>query len=656
MRQDAVGMFWEDEPRVRTKSRVTVSKSLPPIPETGWQCPEYLPDLSGAKIICLDTETYDPDIQNGPGFVKGNGAHVVGIAVGTDDGYRGYFPIRHMLGGNLNPEAVIRWAKEQFGREHQPKVGHNLAYDLEALAAEGVEVRGRLIDTMLAEPLLDEQKRSYSLDATAKTHLGESKVDEALYKWSAKAYGGEPGRKQAGNIYRCPVQLVGPYAEADVDLPLRIYEKQSLELRNQHLTELYELECGLLPMLLRMRQSGVRVDVQKASNLRDTLLARIHQDQLKIKSLVGFNVEVWAAESIARAFDKLGVPYPRTAKTQAPSFTNQFFATCKHPLAQMVQNLRKSEKFLGTFINGYILDRHVNGRIYGQFHSLRSDEGGTVSGRFSSSRPNLQNIPSRDEELGPLVRSLFIPEDGCDWVKDDYSQVEYRILAHYGAGESADAVRALYCNQPDVDFHQMVADLCGISRKPAKSINFGLVYGMGKAALAANLGRTIAEAEPLFAQYHEKMPFVKELSADVISAASNRGWIKTLLGRRARFTLYESADWDQSKQAVPLPYDKAVEKYGRVRRAKTHKALNALIQGSAADVLKKAMYDIWKSGACDYITPHLTVHDELDWSVPKTKRGKEAHDEVLNIMQTCVKLRVPLICDTESGPSWGEVK
>lgn len=658
-----MSLFYEDVRREQTRTKILRSENrvsrvlpaprpMPPIPDTGWIAPREFPRLDAAELIAIDCETYDPNLlTKGPGAARKDG-HIVGIAVGTNDGQRWYFPIRHEVGGgNLDTEAVLRWARDQFSRPNQPKVGANLPYDLEFLAAEGVTVAGPFWDVQIAEPLLDENAAGYSLDDLGWRYLKEGKTSSALYDWCARAYGGRADKWQRANIYRTPASLVGPYAEGDVDLPLRIFEKQVEQLEAEKLWELFELESSLLPMLLAMRLRGVRIDPVGAEALDRALSEMVDEMQQQ------YGVEIWAAESIARACDRAGIVYPRTAKTKAPSFTADWLETQPHPLLKAVLNARRWDKARGTFVRGYILGNHVDGRVHCQFHQQRSDEGGTVSGRFSSSHPNLQNVPARDEELGPLIRGLFLPEEGEDWGRLDWSQIEFRGLVHYGVGRGADIARRMYRDDPTTDFHQMVSELTGVPRKPAKNINFGLVYGMGKEKLARSLGKSLTEAEPLFEQYHTKLPFVRETYRATSDEAERKGYISTLLGRRRRFSLFEPR-YSSGRAARLLTQEQALKEYGHdIKRAGTHKALNSRLQGSAADIMKKAMALIWESGVCDVLgAPLVTVHDELGWSVPRTKAGAEAFVEVKRIMETCVKLKVPLIAETEMGPSWGELK
>jgi len=615
-------------------------------------------------LISLDLETRDDSIGAGLGPGTRRGGYIVGIAVGVPDGGRWYFPMRHEYdpsSQNMPPEHVLRWAKDNLTRKNQPKVGANLLYDLDYLAQEGVQVEGPFLDVQIAEPLIDEVAHSYSLDALGIKYLGEGKRDDALYEWCAGAYGGQPTRKsQAKNIWRAPPELVGPYAEGDVDLPLRILVKQLEAIREQGLETIWSIESRLLPMLLAMRRRGVRVNVDGARELDVRLMLEAEKSR---KLLAAEGMEPNQRDGIAAYCDRKGYSYGRTP-TGMPQFQGAWLENHEDELLNKVQLVRKLEKHAGTFLQGYVLDHHINGRLHSEFNQLRSDEYGTVSGRFSSSNPNLQNIPSRDEELAPLVRSMWLPEPEEDWYSDDWSQIEYRLLVHYARGPGADDARQLYIDVPDTDFHIYASDLTELPRKPAKNINFGLVYGMGEPSLAARLGRTLEDARSIFEKYHSKLPFVKETFKAVSKTAEKRGYIHTTLGRRRRFHLYEPRAWTAVKQMreasePALEHAAAVEKWGedQIRRAYTHKALNGLLQGGAADIMKKAMVDIWEAGICDVLgAPLLTVHDELDWSVPRTKEAHEAHDAAVRIMETCVELRVPLRCDVECGPDWGHVQ
>jgi len=651
-RADMKGIFWQDAERQKKSSNAPREVVFVPTPDTGWMPPQEWPDLSTCKAIAVDLETYDPHLlEKGPGWAHNDG-HVLGIAIGADDGRRWYFPIKHGA-GDLPEGRVARWLNKVLNTD-AVIVGANLMYDVGWLTTMDVQVTGPFFDVQWVEALLDEHAKSYSLDSIAKKHLNEHKASEALYEWCAESFGGPATGKQRANIYRSPVELVGPYAEGDVDLPLRIRELQLQEINAQNLSPVVELEHKLLLMLVAMRKRGVRINTEKVAELHASLTSRIEESKELLAEAAGTVVNPNSADDIARAFDAVGVEYPRTAKTKRPSFTKGWLEKCGHPIGKAIRNLRKYEKMLGTFVDGYLTKHNHNGRIHGEFHPLRSDDGGTVSGRFSSSNPNLQNIPARDPELGPLIRGLFVPEPGEVWVKLDYSQVEYRLLLEYAKGPEAEEAVELYKDDPTTDFHQAVADLCNIDRKTAKNINFGLAYGMGQRKLSAELGLTASDSAELFATYHGRAPFVKALAELASTTAARRGHIFSYAGRRHRFPLFEPIKWDAD--AIPLPYKQAVEAYGRVRRAKTHKALNALIQGSAADIMKLAMVKVWESGVCDVLgAPLLTVHDELDWSVPDTPEGWAAINKVIELMQD-FGTKVPLIADAERGDDWGHLQ
>lgn len=630
-RFDEIGMWWQDYPVTKSTASSAHGRPIPP-PVTGWTPPRDLPNLRGARVLGLDTETKDLELTTrGPGFVRG-AAHIVGVSVATED-RAWYFPLRHEYEAerhlNMDPARVLSWLTDTLtDLPAVPVVGANLLYDLEALRAEtGRMPAGELFDVQYAEPLIDENARGYSLDALASKYLREGKETAALYAWCAEAFGGQAGQEQRKNIWRAPPSLVGPYAESDAALPLRILTEQRKVLAEEELTDLFRLECALIPLLLDMRFRGVRVDLARAERVARELTEQAREWQARIPG-----VDVWSADTIARAFDAEGLAYGRT-DAGAPSFTRQFLEGVHHPLAEAVLGVRLAEKARNPFVESYILGGHYNGRIHCQFHPLRGDAYGTVSGRFSSSNPNLQNIPSRDKVLGPLLRSLFVPEAGCRWRRADYSQIEYRLLVHDAVGPGAEALREMYRTDPRTDFHEMTRGMvlkeAGVEmdRKPAKNLNFGLVYGMGREKTTRSLGVSQDLGERLYDAYFEAMPSVKRTYKSAERLARRRGYIKTLLKRRRRFVDGEG----------------------------THKALNARLQGGAADVMKKAMVDCYRAGVFDATgIPHLTVHDELDWSDDGTERAAEGFREAERIMTTCVPLRVPLLLEMSTGAHWGE--
>ena len=606
-------------------------------PKSDWTPPETLPDLSSAERIAVDLETKDPDLRlSGPGWATGNG-HITGIAIATDN-WSGYLPIRHEGGGNLDTGFVLRWLNKTLGG-NADKIFHNALYDVGWLKREGVEIRGKIHDTVIAAPLVDEHRRRYSLDSLGEDYC-EDRKDETLLNDAASAFGVDP----KAEMYALPAKYVGEYAEQDAVLTLKLWDVLQKKLIDENLQAIYDLESSLIPLLVEMRWKGVRVDIDKAEESVQTLRKQEKDCIKQIKYKYGVDVDVWASASVAKAFDKAGLTYPRTQKTNAPSFTGKWLEGLNHGLPKLIVQARKYQKIRSAFIENMILEHAHNGRIHGQMHPLRGDLGGTVSGRFSYSTPNLQQVPARDPVLGPLVRGLFLPEEGHSWGAFDYSQQEPRLTVHYASRmklPGADEAVSAY-NEDDADFHQIVADMAGIARKDAKVINLSLSYGMGKNKLIQALGINELEADALFNNYHSKVPFIKELTLSCSRKAENVGFIKTLLGRKCRFDMYEP----RNEKNTPLPFEQAYEEYGpNLRRAFTYRAFNRLIQGSAADMTKQAMLDMWKEG----IVPHIQVHDELDVSV----LNKQESRKIVEIMENCVDLAVPSKVDAEIGETWG---
>ena len=396
-----------------------------------------------------------------------------------------------------------------------------------------------------------------------------------------------------------------------------------------------------------MRFLGVRVDVEAAQKLKKQLAAEEKELLQTIKKETQVDVQIWAARSIEKVFQNLHLPYERTEKTNSPSFTKNFLSTHEHPLVKCIAKAREINKAHTTFIDTILKHEH-NGRIHADINQIRSDTGGTVTGRFSYSNPNLQQIPARNKDLGPLIRSLFIPESGCEWGCFDYSQQEPRLVVHYASLDQDTSVFGVKDSYLDdnADFHTIVAKMADIPRSQAKTINLGLFYGMGKAKLQAELGVSKQKAEELFSIYHNRVPFVKSLMNSVSNRAQQRGQIRTLLGRLCRFHLWEPNQFGIHKA---LPFDQARQEYGPgIKRAYTYKALNKLIQGSAADMTKKSMLELYKEG----IVAHIQVHDELDISVENDTKAKR----IIEIMESAVELEIPNKVDYESGKNWGDIK
>ena len=613
--------------------------------EIDWCAPEVFPDLTQSKIIAIDLETCDPNLMSlGPGWVRGDG-YIAGIAVAAGD-FNGYYPIRHST-GNIAENAVMRWLQKQMATPHIPKLFHNATYDLGWLKWAGIEVQGKIIDTMVAAPLLDENRWSYALDNLGRDYLGERK-NERVLRAAAKEWGIDP----KADMWKLPAKFVGQYAEQDAALTLKLWTFFEAELQKNELWHIFELESSLIPLMLEMRARGVRVDLDQADRTKKALAKREKEIKDEIKRQTGIMVEPWVATSVAGVLDYYNVPYTYTKKenSRQPSITKAFLQACPHEIAGQILKLRELNKANSTFIDSILRYEH-NGRIHCEFHQLRNDDGGTVTGRFSSSNPNLQQIPARDPELKKSIRGLFLPEEGEKWGSFDYSSQEPRLLVHYcsvlsdrNPSSAVEEIVNAY-QTGDVDFHQMVADMAGIGRKEAKTVNLGIMYGMGRGKLANTLDISEDEAKELLETYHTKVPFVKGLADMVSSRAAVHGQVRTLLGRKCRFDMWEPNSFGYNK---PLPFDQANKEYGPgIRRAFTYKALNKLIQGSAADQTKKAMADCFKEG----LYPILTVHDELCFSISSEDQAAR----IKEIMETCVDLRVPSKVDQELGTNWGEV-
>ena len=607
--------------------------------QTEWVKPTEFPDLRQADTIAIDLETYDPDLKSlGTGSVVGRGK-VVGIAVAVD-GYAGYFPFDHEGGGNLEKSKVLQWFKDVCECPAD-KIFHNAMYDVCWIRTMGIKINGNIYDTMIAASLVNENRFRYDLGSLGWDYCGRGKNETELVN-AAKEWGLDP----KADMWKMPAMYVGNYAERDAELTLALWRVMQKEISDQDLGSIFELETELFPCLVDMRFLGVRVDVEGAHKLKQQLAAEEKELLHKIKKETQEDVQIWAARSIEKVFQKLNLPYERTTKTNSPSFTKNFLSSHEHPLVQCIAKAREINKAHTTFIDTIIKYEH-KGRIHADINQIRSDSGGTVTGRFSYSNPNLQQIPARNKDLGPLIRSLFVPESGCEWGCFDYSQQEPRLVVHYASLDqdaSVFEVKNAY-NDGDADFHTIVAKMAQIPRTQAKTINLGLFYGMGKAKLQAELGVTKEKAAELFNTYHSKVPFVKQLMEKASNRAQDRGQIRTLLGRLCRFHLWEPNQFGMHKA---MTHEDALREHGPgIRRAYTYKALNKLIQGSAADMTKKAMLELYKEG----IVPHIQIHDELDLSIESEEQAKK----VIEIMEHAVTLEVPNKVDYESGNNWGEI-
>ena len=608
--------------------------------QTEWVKPTEFPDLRQVDEIAIDLETRDPDlIKKGSGAVIGNG-EVIGIAVATSF-YKGYFPIAHQGGGNMDKVKVLDWLKDVL-EAPSTKIFHNAMYDVCWLKKMGFKINGDIVCTMIAAAVTDENRFRYDLNSLSWHYLGYGKNEAGLAE-AASEWGIDP----KAEMYKLPAMHVGAYAERDAEVTFGLWQEMKKEIINQDLEDIFDLETELFPCLVDMKFKGVRVDVERAQAMK-TEFKKAEQELLtKIERETNIRPQIWAARSIAEVFETLKIPFERTEKTEAPSFTKNFLQEHPHPVVNLIAKAREINKAHTTFIDSILRYEH-KGRIHADINQLRSQTGGTVTGRFSYQNPNLQQIPARNKDLGPKIRSLFIPEEGCTWGCFDYNQQEPRLVVHYASLYKLPSVYDVvdsYNENSDSDFHQTVADMAEIPRSQAKVINLGLFYGMGKAKLQAELGVSKEKAADLFNQYHAKVPFVKQLMEKASNRAQERGQIRTLLGRLCRFHLWEPNSFGMHKAML---HEDALREHGPgIRRAYTYKSLNKLIQGSAADMTKKSMLDLYKEG----IVAHIQIHDELDLSIESEKQAQK----IIEIMENAVTLEVPNKVDYEFGSNWGDI-
>ena len=650
--------------------------------------PEDL-DLKGIDTVAVDIETYDPNLKTkGLGAIRNDG-FICGIAVATGKD-TSYFPLHHSdteltMGKKLKIWKVLN--EKIFQNEKITKVFHNAMYDVCWIrAVTGSMIKGRIVDTMIAASVIDENRFRYSLDALSKDYIGDSKYKYDLQQKTLEWSGGMV-KDPMSNMHRLPSSIVKDYARQDVDLTFKLwnlfdkkldevlYTKENGEQKTCR--KIFELETKLFPCLVDMKFKGVRIDVQKAKKFGAHLKKRKDQIVTAIRKRTTKKIDIWAAASIKILLDHLDIKdYKVTPKSKMPQLPKDYLKTHKNKCLRMIAKAREYDKAANTFVDG-LLDYVHNGRIHADINQIRSDSGGTVTGRFSMSNPNLQQIPARGY-MGKKMREMFLPEEGHDWASLDYSQQEPRIVVHYAIKLGLPGTDELHkeFDKEDADFHQIVADMAKISRTQAKTINLGLFYGMGKLKLQKELGLDRINARKLFDEYHNKVPFVRQLSQDLIQFAKDNRLLFTLHDRFCRFNKWETTDreWNpetnrfnevplyteqEARQAfkaeilekykenkVDKDYMEHFEKY--YTPAFTYKALNRLIQGSAADMTKKAMVDLYERG----VIPHIQIHDELCLSV----KSNEDIQAVKEVMENTIILEIKNKVNYKKGKNWGIIK
>lgn len=625
-------------------------------PPSDWSPPTRLPDIPTGSELGVDTETRDDGLANesGPGWVSKSG-WIAGFSVAwRGPGGRGvvYVPLRHPDTQNWDVGEAMAWLQDVMDRARRV-VFHNRQYDEGWLGTERVTVREDADDTQAAAVMLDENWDAYNLDVCCR-RAGVAGKDERGLREAAAAYGLDPKK----DLWRMPARYVGPYAEQDARATLELWDVLWPQLVEQGLEEAYRLEIDLVPMALAMRRRGIRVDESAAERVQGDL--RRHRQIVldELKDRLGVRraptmEELNSGVQLGRIFDSQGLSYPRTPKTGVGSFKADWLEGQDHWLATAVRQARKLNDLSEKFIGQYILPSLHVGRVHAEIHMLRDEQGGTRSYRLSYSNPPLQQMPARDPELAPLIRGIFLPERDTLWGAADYSQQEPRLAVHLASicriAGAAEAVE-YYQRDPGADFHEMVAQLTGLSRGQAKIINLGLMYGMGLAKLARSLRVMVEEAQAIIEQYHARMPWVRGLTEFCEGRAKTRGFIRLIDGARCRFDHWEP--WGNGRDSVytaPMR-EEAARRYHpweglRLRRADTRKAMNRGVQGGSARQTKMAMRDCWREG----ITPLLQLHDEIDICVGDEATGRRIQE----IMVNAVQLRVPMKVDLQLGRTWG---
>lgn len=613
------------------------------------------PRIRGNKILSIDIETYDPELKDGgPGVYRSipldfRNAHgyILGVSIANEHGEKAYLNLGHYDCSESERQKNLQYLRDLF--EATPEttllLGQNLMYDLDWLINwAGLSIKGTIIDIMIAEALLDENQGRYTLDFMGTKYLNRGKEKNEVQEYCDEfGYKGDP-RKW---LWKMPWYIVEGYALGDTDLPLLIWEIQEKLLLEQELIDLMHLECDLMWCLLLFRKTGVRIDpIARERNAR-MLEARAGNYIAEMQQLIGLKTFDFKKKNhLVFAFDQLGIPYPTTEKGNPSITRDHLMAIAKgqyimpdgqkfnDPIgikfAADLSDLRRANTVRNNFLDGSLKKFAIDDIIHCSFYNTRTDNFGTRSGRFSSANPNLQQIPSTgvDAFYGKLARECFVPFEDHWWGKLDYSQIEYRFMAHFARGHgSADKIREAYNKNPNTDYHQYIVDLTGLKRRYAKNLNFGVAYGMGAKHMAEFFQWDLSYCYEILDIYHGNAPFIKSTIRRVEDISKRRGYIRTFLKRRSRL----------------IDMNKAYTMFCR------------LIQGSAADMMKMGMHSIYKAGIFDVLAPHITVHDEIDVSIPQNKIGLEAFREMKHIMETCIDLKVPVVADMEIGVDWARL-
>ncbi len=645
----------------KLKSFHNGGEQLPLItPGSAWTTPTELPDLRNAGMIAIDTEGRDDSIGagRGSGWPYHSG-HICGIAVAWDGG-RLYLPTRHPDSDNLPIDNVKRWLKDHFMTSNLRVVMHHANHDVGWLKAEwGLETPLRLDDTEGMAAMVDENRLKYNLDSLCEWR-GIAGKDETLLNETAAAYGVDP----KGGMWRLPARYVGQYAEQDAAATLALAKSLDPVLDEEGTRQAYELEMDLVPMVREMRSRGIRVDLDAAEKARATLLRMRDEIFVDIGSRLGMRVgmnEIGKNRWLERVFSNLKINFPRTAPTKnfptgQPSFKAGplgWMDSHEHWLPQMIVKADKYNNAAEKFVKNFILDYAHKGRLHASINQYRGEEGGARTSRFSYSDPALQQMPSRDKIITPLIRGCFIPEPGESWLKCDCSQQEYRLIVHFASLiglPKADEAVARYRDDPDTDFHQDIQNWGTLDRDGAKATNFAKAYRAGVPRFASLIKKSEEEAQGFYDRYDDERPYVRGLAEYCQRLAERCGYLTLIDGARLHFDRWEKAWNGGHGYDAPRSLEAARKAWPgeRLRRAFCYHAINSLVQGSGARQSKLSMRACWREG----IVPLLQVHDDLNRSVADEREGIR----MAECMRDAVKLSVPMKIDMKFGKSWADAK
>lgn len=603
--------------------------------------PSCLPDLSDAKEIAIDTENRDPRLKDlGPGYIRNDG-HVAGISVSTDTGFSGYFPIAHLAGGNLDRVLTTKWLAGQLKGFSGTCVFANAQYDLGWLRRCGIEVPcATVVDISIAATLLDEEDLGgYSLDAIGRRYTGHGK-DERLLRAAAENWGVDP----KADMWKLPANLVGPYAEKDAVLTLQCWHKLKPLLQAENLWDIFQLECRVTPILFEMFWKGIRVDLDYGSRLNE----RWQQEESQVLRSIGFSLsDLWTPDAIVAYCNRHDIKFPYTAKGN-PSITSDFMMNSGHKELEPLRKARAINRTRQTFLEDVLLKGHIHGRIHPQYIQLASDDGGTRTGRLSCRNPNAQQFPKRSTLFdAKAIRKCLLPDEGRLWAKFDYWSQEPTLQCHYGlltGLPGAEAVRDNFKNRIKLytTIEKLTNGKCNYDQ--AKEVVLGRSYGMGASKMAGRMGIDEGRCREILEAFDRGVPYITLLARRLSDKAAVTGFVRTLLGRHRHFDAFKPRG---SEEPPVRGLERAYAKWTKdadLERCFTYKAFNALIQGSAADMTKKALVDINSAIGL----PSMTVHDEISKSVVDEREAKQMKE----IMESGVQLLCPVQTDMDLGNTW----